>query len=303
MTSLLARCLIFIVIASILFPGCRTMEMLSRDLLHPPEFLEERRKQDEWLDADRLLEARKRAGEMLVADQTPAHLVLAARVEEDPEKALALLEEALEKNPFFAWARYGLAYIVLREEILERYEESAEHLKWLIIQEFGRDSPRGVRSPRHLLIENLHRLGRIEEEAEEWEALIDAHPSDMDARVDLARLLCFRLGETKRARKHLDKVLEKDPDRLDARFLRARVAWDRGKHEWAVELYEKLVDLHPDALLNIALLYDQHLKDPEKALLYYKLYLDYEGPNKDQKKWSDKNILAPNRIEGLEKGV
>ena len=278
--------------------GCVGPGELPLEKMAPEDFLEGRRLQDEAAGSgseEALIDLTR---ERLTASRTAENLTLAARLESDPEQALAYLQEAIEKDPDFAWARYGFAFVVLKEEMLQHYEESAENLEWLIERGFEEYWGSELKT-RRLLIENLNRLGRAEEEAEQWEELLENSPWDLDARYSLAWLLCIKMNEPKKALKHLDRILAEDPEALDARMLKARALWDRGSHRRAADLYETLVQLHPNALLNLAILHEQHLNDPDRALDYYRRFSGYEGYNQDKRRWYDLNFFVPNRIEAL----
>jgi tetratricopeptide (TPR) repeat protein len=58
-------------------------------------------------------------------EPTPVSLVLAARLEPDPERALSALERALRMQPDHAWAHYGSAHAYSR---LARHREARESL-------------------------------------------------------------------------------------------------------------------------------------------------------------------------------
>jgi tetratricopeptide (TPR) repeat protein len=287
--------------AGALAAGCAGPDSLPLDKLAPEVFLEERRLQDEVAESGEEEAALERITVLLDSERSAAALTLAARIEKDPEQALAFLREAIEKDPEFAWARYGFAFIVLKEEMLARYDESAANLEWLI--ERGFDDYWGPElKTRRLLIENLSRLGRPEDEAEQWEEYLERYPLNLEARYNLARLLCIKMQEPKEALRHIDRILAEDPEALDARMLKGRALWDRGRYNQAAEVYETLARLHPNALLNLAILYERHLDDPARALEYYERYRDYEGYNQSKRRWYDLNFLVPRRIEALSGG-
>lgn len=288
--------------AAFLVVGCMGPDPLPEDRIHPQVFLEERRVQDEMQASGRKQRAQDRVRELLAEERSPANLTLAARIEDDPYQALPLFEEALKKDPLFAWARYGMAFVVLKYQVFERYEESAENLVWLLERGFDSKANPELKT-RRLLIENLHRLGRVEEEAEQLVLLLETDPADLECRIQLAWILCIRLDEPEEALVHIDYILASEPDDIEVRMLMARAFWNMEEYRAAAALYEELSGLHPNALLNLAFIYEQKLYKPDRALEYYRRYLEYDGYNADKKGWYDVNFLVPNKIEEMSKGA
>jgi len=281
--------------------GCLGPEPFTAAQLYPQPFLAERRFQTAALDSGRIDDARIQILRLLDAQRSAPHLTLAARLEEDPEKALSLLDEAHRADPAFAWSRYALSFVILRDAVIDRYEDSAEHLQWLVDRGFGRIAELPAH-PQLLLAENYHRLGRFREETEQLEWLIAAGSTDSVVHYNLAWVLCVKLSEPEEALEHLDEILNDDPHRLDVLMLKGRALWDLERFTAAARLFAGLADRHPNALLNLALLFDQHLDDKMRALQYYELYDAYDSENADEKGWTDRHFLVKKRIEELEKG-
>jgi len=284
--------------AACLLIGCLGPVPLSHESLYPSEFIKARDLHDRLIESGRVEEARSQARQLLVDERSAVNLTLAARMEEDVGDSIALLDEAIDVDPEFAWARYGLAFTVLKGECLERYEESVEHLTWLLAREFTQERNPDLRT-RLLLIENLSRLGRSEAQAEAMAKYLEYSPNDLTTRYGLAYLLCIKLKKFDEAMRQVDFVLKSNRDALDAAMLRGRILWDSGEFNGAVDHYETLIDRHPDALLNLGFLWERHLEHPAKAIDYYERYLAYDGPNADQKRWYDRTFTVPNRIEIL----
>jgi len=282
----------------LLSAGCLGPVPLPHEALYPAAFLRTRDLQDRLTDAGRVDEARAQAAELLSGERSAPNLTLAARMEDDPSETIALLDEAVAVDPAFAWARYGLAFTIIKEESMERYEESAEHLEWLLERDFTQERNPDLRT-RLLLIENLSRLGRSVEQAEEMERYLEYSPNDLTTRYGLAHLYCFKLKDLDDAMKQVETILTSDPDALDAAMLKGRILWDSGEHGRAADVFESLVARHPNALLNLGFLWERHLDDRARALDYYERYLGYDGPNADQKRWYDRTFTVPNRIEIL----
>lgn len=287
--------------AALLLAGCLGPVPLPHEALYPVAFLQARDLQDRLVDAGRADEARAQARELLETGRSAPNLTIAARVEEDLDVTLKLLDQAIASDPEFAWARYGLAFTIIKGEYLQRYEESAEHLEWLLDREFTQERNPELRT-RLLLIENLQRLGRSEEQADEMELYLEYAPSDLTTRYGLAYLYCIKLKSLDRAMEHVRIILDNHPDALDASMLKGRILWDSGDYGRAAEHYQTLVERHPDALLNLGFLWERHLDDSRKAIDCYQRYLAYDGPNADRKRWYDRTFTVPNRIEVLKEG-
>ncbi len=302
--------MLFATAAAFFLSGCFGPANLSDEQVFPEAFIAARRNQDELLAAERGREALTLARKKLDQDRSAAHLTLVARVEDDPRRALRLLDDALEQDPDFVWARYGFAFIVLKEELSNRYDESAEHLLWLHDRGFVRERNTEIRT-RRLLVENLSRLGRSLESIGFVEEILALHPADGEVRFLLAWLLCIKKKKPEEALIHLDRILADDPlieypladdpEMLEARRLKGRALVEAERYQAAAVYYETLIDLHPDALLNLGLLYEFHLDDKAKALGYYRQFCAYEGSYADERRFYDLKFLVPTRIEALEK--
>jgi len=279
---------------------CGGPQPLPPEILYPAELLEERGIQDGLLAERRQEEALARAAERLSVARSPLNLILAARVERDKKTALALLDEALQEDPASVWARYGIAFLVFKMKDFDRYEDSAKHLEWILDRGFGKDSPVPV-CPHRLLIEIMSGTSRYDEAKEQWMIYLAAHPDDLDARYDLAWLLYHRLDSAEKSLEQVRLILEAEPRRLDARLLEGCVLRSLGEFNAAVRAFKSIEDRHPDALLNVAELYDQDLGRPAEALSHYRRYQEYTGENEDQRRAVDRYFRIPPRIEELEK--
>jgi tetratricopeptide (TPR) repeat protein len=321
MISFSSASTLFAAVAAVLvLAGCFGPANLSDEQVFPEAFIAARRNQDELLAAGQGLEALTAAREMLDRDRSAACLTLAARVEDDPRRALSLLDDALDQDPDFVWARYGFAFIVLKEETSDRYEESVEHLLWLHDRGFVRERNAEVRT-RRLLIENLSRLGRSLESIGVVEEILAIRPDDREMRFLLAWLLCIKRKDPEEALIHLDRILVDDsaaadpeadgpatggpaanaPEILEAKRLKGRALVEAERYRAAAAYYETFADLHPNALLNLGLLHEFHLDDPAKALGYYRRFRAYEGDHADERRFYDLKFLVPTRIEALKK--
>lgn len=291
-TAVTALCVAF------LCAGCLGPVPLPHESLYPAAFIRTRDLHERLIETGRVDEARTQARALLDAERSAPNLTLAARIEEDLDDTIVLLDEAISVDPEFAWARYGLAFTILKGEFLERYEESAAHLEWLLDRDFSQERNPELRT-RLLLIENLSRLGRSEAQADIMAKYLEYSPNDLTTRYGLAYLYCIKLKSLDEAMHQVELILRSNPDALNAAMLKGRVLWDSGEYSRAADHYQTLVARHPDALLNLGFLWERHLDDPERAIDYYERYLGYDGPNADQKRWYDRTFTVPNRIEIL----
>jgi tetratricopeptide (TPR) repeat protein len=227
--------------------------------------------------------------------RTARALTLLARVTEDPDRAIPLLEEAIDLDESYVWAHFGLAYVLLKNHRVSEYEKARNHLEKALHYSST------FREARMLLIECLRMLGDNEKERKEFERYIAFNPDDLDARYNYADLLRNSFGEYGAALDQLSVVLSREPSRVDALLLKAIVLGQAEEYEKAESLFLYLSSVHPDALLNLGLLYMDHLDAPNKALEAFQRYLEYSGQNASEKNLWDEKILVPTYIDQLKK--
>jgi Tfp pilus assembly protein PilF len=266
------------------------------ELIHGfPEFFRAHRAvQDILIEQEGVQAARTRAEQNLAASRDALNLTLKARVEKNTEEKLKTLREALKKDESYIWAHYGIAFLILQDGRVSEYDRAREHLEKAVgyCSEFT--------EAHKLLIETLHLLGEPELEAEQYETYLDMIPGDLEVRYNYADLLRTKLDDPEEAVEQLDYILEREPLRLDALFLKGVALCQNDELSAAETLFHQLKDRHPDALLNLAFLYKDYMGEPDRALDYFKRYLDYAGPNADDKAYFDEEILVPKYIELLE---
>jgi tetratricopeptide (TPR) repeat protein len=80
--------------------------------------------------------------------------------------------------------------------------------------------------------------------------------------------------------------------------------YDNGQIEEALMEYQKVIEFDPrnvDAHLNLGIIYDDLLKDKEKAAEHYRTYLELQGPRQDEvREWLRKVRGEPTREEEIE---
>lgn len=262
---------------------------------YPGYFRARRLLQEINLDEKGVEQTAALAAERLERLRNPMNLTLAARVAEDPEEKIRLLEEALRIDSTYVWAHYGIAFVYLKEERLSEYERAREHL------ELALSHAPGLTAARKLLIENLHLLGEYIPLDEQYRIYLAREPDDLDARYNYADLLQSHIEDPEEALRQIERVLDREPDRLDALFLKAHLLYQSGEVSMAETVYHDLASRHPNALLNLAILYRDAMDDSQRALDYFQRYLDYTGENAEEKNLFDQEILVPNLIEALGK--
>lgn len=128
-------------------------------------------------------------------------------------------------------------------------------------------------------------LGKEQEGLEHLNQAVGIDPSDVGARLALARTL-YAKGELSQATEHIEQILSRYPRQLGANLLRADIALVQGEIEKAREVYEFFVQAFPDnpsAFFKMGLLEEKASK-PEKAVEWYEKTLKF-----------DVNVLAPGR--------
>ena len=238
--------------------------------------------------------ALKEAEARIRAQKSPMTLTLKARIIKHGDSAIQTLKEALALDENYVWAYLGTAYVILKEKRSFDYEMARNHLEQALQHSYR------FSEARRLLIENLHRLGEYEEEMNQYEIHLNLCYFDMDARYNFADLLRTQFREYEEALEQIEVILAHQPDHYDAQLLQAVVLCQAGEFGSAESLYLFLADEHPNALLNLALLYKDRLNQPEKALKYFQAYLAYTGPNAEEKTFLDEKIMVPTYIERLQ---
>lgn len=269
-------------------------ELLQELLLGYPEcFRVHRLLQEITIRNEGNRRAAELAEEVCRLDETPLTLTLWARASSDPEEKIKLLKKALTLDESYVWAHFGLAYVYLKEGRVEDFENAR-----FCLEEALKYAPQ-FNEARLLMIENLHRLGEYEEEGRQYIAYLDAVPEDSDIRYNYAMLLSGQLDDPDEALTQLELILDDDPGRIDALLLKGAVLCQLDELREAEGHFVEMSDLHPNALLNLGILYKDYLDEPAKAKDCFQRYLEYSGRHADEKSFYDQKILVPNSLEIL----
>jgi len=222
----------------------------------------------------------------------------AALVSRDPEKAVAILRELVQKEPDSSQAYQELASVLRRSRrlpeairvlesavarglqdvsllgLLGSYLLEAGDVKRVapLMEGLVRRDPTYAEG-RNALGVAYSRMGRFEDARREYQALLDLDPSSAGAHNNLGSLALAR-GDFRGAIPHFEAALRYDPDHASSHN-GLGVAYARtGQMEAAVRSWKRAFEQNPeqyDALYNLALaLYD---RNPREARPYIETFL------------------------------
>lgn len=176
-------------------------------------------------------------------------------------------------SPVWPYMRACLAaHDAVREDWLEKAIERDERFYWayLSLARLWRGHGRSSRALTELtkaldahpsfvearleLAEVLAEVGRYEQSAEEFDNFLRQRPGNRAVLPYYSRLLIYELGQTDKALPIVQSRLEDDPENVDALMDMAAIAWREGDLEAAVERYREVLRLDPHhelAVLNL----------------------------------------------------
>ncbi len=170
-----------------------------------------------------------------------------------PERAIELLEPAIEKYPDDLDARYALYYAYLESG---RYEKSLAYIDALAdslpAREWRPDNKEWEWSvdklyARTIAAQARAHVGRLDVAAGRLEELLEQAPADPDVRNALASVALWR-GWPRRAQTEYRIVLAQDPENLGARIGTIRAMSARGDIRMADEMLGSLLPYYEDDL-------------------------------------------------------
>lgn len=180
---------------------------------------------------------------------SPVWPYMRARLAEHDAHREDLLLEALRRDPSFYWAHLSQA------RIKRWHDRPAKALEAIDKGLAARPDFAEARLER---AEVLVELGRFDEAGLEYDNYLRRRPYDRSVTQAYARLLIYSLESSERADALVSKLLEDDPEDVDAIMDKAAVEWRAGRPSRAVELYRQVLELDPTqarAVLNLANLY------------------------------------------------
>jgi tetratricopeptide (TPR) repeat protein len=87
------------------------------------------------------------------------------------------------------------------------------------------------------------------------------------------------------------RAIELDPHNKFAQNNLGVVYMEKGEYAKAVSRFKKVLQIDPKydmAILNLGIIYDEHLADKDEALKYYEKYLALQGPRSAEvQRWMD----------------
>lgn len=235
-------------------PGDVSIALLAQEAAFFPANEEQRQ---------RLIEAaRTRAS----SEPSEVALLLAARIEPDPARALDFARRAIDAAPQSAWPRYALAFLLAG---------SGDWIGCQTANAKALELDPGHRSAARLEAAILARSGRGNEAISALETWLEATAGDpriapdarADARLDLAQLL-VQARRDEDARDVLAAVPDDASHGLRRACLEAAVEQGLGDPLAALEAARAAQARDPGELTPLvqeALLYQHHLKDPDGA--------------------------------------
>ncbi|MDF1836580.1 MAG: tetratricopeptide repeat protein [Planctomycetota bacterium] len=221
------------------------------------------------------------------AAQSPSipSLLLAARVETDPAKALNWLDRALDLDPTSAWAHYGRAYILLKQRDQYRWRNSREALARALALD-----------PSHVLARRMEAwmlaqegdTGKAAIALERWLIATEfdprvGHESRVEARLDLARVW-LTIGKVDPALRELRSMEGEGFDRERRLLLLAVALTEKGDAEGALSVVRQAGLIPGVGVLpwvQEALLLEHWFEDGSSALVLWKQILEEAGESSD----------------------
>lgn len=172
-----------------------------------------------------------------------------ARLAEDDHSRLALLREALARDPSFYFAHLAMARI---HRDLGRLDVAQQALEKAL-----------VARPRHLesnleMAQVLIDLGRPGEAEPYFANYIAGRPDDRLANKAYAQLMLYRLHRVRQVAPLLERLHEENREDPDVIMDLAAVAWHQDRFDESITLYHEVLRLDPTAVraaLNLGNLY------------------------------------------------
>ncbi len=202
--------------------------------------------------------------------ESPAALVLAARVESDAIASISLLDRALELEPDFTWANYGKAHALLQNKtVVKRWQLAREALQRALVRDPG------LIGARRLEAWMLAQEGTVREARAALEMWLQRTQTDVrvgsrereEAEVDLA-LLRVLDGDPQHARELLEHLEGSAVERDRRLTVLAVAAAEMGDLDAAMEAAHNAAGAAPEEVLPLvqqALLQQYWLGDEQAA--------------------------------------
>ena len=149
--------------------------------------------------------------------------------------------------------------------------------------------------------------GRWDETAAAMEAALgDLSGEDLfDAQLRLGRVLDEELGQPEKALDYFAGILEEDPQNVTAVTSLEKIYAQMGRYEELLDIYEKRIEIITDfdekkeIMYNMALLWEEEIRDPEQAINAYRNILEFAGEDARALKALDRLYLAAENYSEL----
>jgi len=169
---------------------------------------------------------------------SPVPLYCRARLAADDHTRLALLEEALARDPSFYFAHLAVARI---QRALGRLDAAQEALERALVAQ-----------PHHLesnleMAQVLIDRGRYAQAEPYFANYVAARPDDRLAAKAYAQLLLYRLHRVRQAQPVLERLRSENPEDPDVLMDLAAVAWEQDRFADAIAAYHEVLRLDATA--------------------------------------------------------
>jgi tetratricopeptide (TPR) repeat protein len=221
-------------------------------------------------------------------------LVLIDRaLEERPDYSLALVSKAglLYETARFGQAESLMASLISDRSIDERSRKQMASLVKVIPDRRKWTKSRDASSERSsdlwlLKGDNLMSLGVTDRALEAFERAIRTDSTSSVALFQAATVY-FNKGDLNRARSLYEQALRMRPDYPGAHFALGAIAFREGDMDRARREFEGEVEINPGSAgshANLAMIYEEYLKEPEPAARHLERYIELTGGSPELRK-------------------
>jgi Flp pilus assembly protein TadD/TolB-like protein len=230
----------------------------------------------------------------------------------DVDTAISYLEKALQYDANYAAAynNLGVAYIKkgLYDQAISFYKKALEidgdnadvHYNLAIAYDYQGDYDRAAELYRKAISINpddpkFHNnlgltydsLGMMDEAISEYRRVLELDPDNIEAHNNLG-VAYRRMGMISEALMEHERVLALKPNDAGTHYNLGLLYLDLADYERAVSEFETAIRLEPgylSAYKNLGVIYEDNIVDKEKALYYYRKYLELGGDDPRVSEW------------------
>ncbi|MEM7202779.1 MAG: tetratricopeptide repeat protein [Planctomycetota bacterium] len=222
-----------------------------------------------------------------------------ARLAADHETRQLRLQEAVRRDRTFYWGYLSLGRMW---HSIGNTENAAARLRDALSAR--PDCPEA----RLALGQVLSELGRYEEAEVEYGNYVRARPTDREVLREYVRLLIYQLARLDQASPLVQRMVDQDPEDIEALMNLAAIHWKAGKPHDARDVYRQVLQIDPNsaaAVLNLANLYYEPLARDDKQAAWtrarraYRYYLRLGRTDTVFDVW-DQQFAVPDRLARIE---